>query len=291
MRLLLAAGATVLWIDVKPPERALDHDPELSGTIVCSQGDDLIARPDAVAAAVKAFGPSHVALLAYAPGQGRKLRIAGAMNAIVESLDKGLIQSISMLISPTSPGETSVEDQRAAAARAKSPALWQRALDLTRVLPRPGGYGAVSRAIVSLQGQGYQAAQHLAKIVTAEVLAADGVTVSANVAGITHTRSLAHPLFQLAFVGAPAFGIRIFEPGTTRALSGLLMLHDVLNPNAPGSASRQYASAAERARAIRAEQIHGGVYALPWQFEQAVRIAAVLGLGRRPDLLLRRAAS
>jgi hypothetical protein len=83
--------------------------------------------------------------------------------------------------------------------------------------------------------------------------------------------------------------MRIFEPDTTRALSGLLMLHDLLNPAAPGAATHSHASPADRARAVRREQIHGGVYDLPWQFESAVTTAAVLGVGKRPDLLLRRA--
>jgi hypothetical protein len=152
----------------------------------------------------------------------------------------------------------------------------------------------VPRAIISLQGAGYQAAQYLTKIISGEVLAAAGlggapVTLSANVAGITNTRSLSHPLFQIAFKGAPQFGVRIFEPPTTRAVSGLLMLHDLLNPEAPGAAAKQWPSPTDRARAVRREQIHGGVYDLPWQFETAVQTAAVLGLGRRPDLLLRRA--
>jgi hypothetical protein len=109
------------------------------------------------------------------------------------------------------------------------------------------------------------------------------------VAGITNTRSLSHPLFQIAFQGAPQFGVRIFEPATTRALSGLLMLHDLLNPDAPGAATKQYDDELARAKAVRAEQIHGGVYDLPWQFESAVKTAALLGMGKRPDLLVRRA--
>jgi hypothetical protein len=46
------------------------------------------------------------------------------------------------------------------------------------------------------------------------------VTLSTNVAGITRTRSMAHPIFQAAFADAPSFGVRIFDPETTRALSG-----------------------------------------------------------------------
>ncbi len=116
------------------------------------------------------------------------------------------------------------------------------------------------------------------------------ITVSANVAGITATRSLSHPLFQAAFAGAPAFGVRIFEPATTRALSGLLMLHDVLNPSAPGAAAAAVAPT-ERARALRAQQVHGGVYDLPWEFESAVRAAAVLGAARKPSVLFSRRAN
>ena len=166
------------------------------------------------------------------------------------------------------------------------------------MLKTPGSFGVngslVARGVISLQGAAYQAAQYLTKIISGEVLATAGlggapVTVSANVAGVTNTRSLSHPLFQIAFQGAPQFGVRIFDPPTTRALSGLLMLHDVLNPDAPGSATKVATSLADRARAVRTEQIHGGVYDLPWQFESAVKTAAVLGMGKRPDLLLRRA--
>jgi hypothetical protein len=68
----------------------------------------------------------------------------------------------------------------------------------------------------------------------------------------------------------------------------MLMLHDLLNPQAPVAAGRTYATPLERAKASHIEQVHGGTYDLPWQFESAVKTAAVLGLGKRPDLLLRR---
>ena len=197
-------------------------------------------------------------------------------------------------------GEMQLEDVRLQDERLREPALWQRALAVGRALRSPARFGDVAspvcRAVMSLQGAGYQAAQCLTKIATAETLAVDGlegpggarsaITVSANVAGITATRSLSHPLFRVAFEGAPAFGVRIFEPTTTRALSGLLMLHDLLNPAAAGAAERFTDAPEERARALRAAQIHGGVYGVPWQFESAVQSAAVLGAARRPGLLL-----
>jgi len=305
-RMLLAAGATVLWIDVNGPDKLLGDSVGLAGTLVeAERGHDLLRDPCAVAASIRRFaeaGPVHVGLFAYAAGASRELRVAGAMDAIVRSLGTDVVQSVSMLVSPTSPGEMQREDLNVQGARRASPPLWQRALQLGRIVRGPGHYGSegspVCRAIMSIQGAGYQAAQYLTKIASAEALATFGlgphdgdkkpVTVSANVAGITATRSLSHPLFLAAFAGAPAFGVRIFEPATTRALSGLLMLHDVLNPDAPGSATRCAEPPETRARALRAQQIHGGVYDLPWEFESAVRAAAVLGAARKPSVLFGR---
>lgn len=293
--LLLAAGATVRWIDVRPSEG-------LPGDLISTVGgDDVLERPRQVAAALRAFaseGPVHVGLFAYAPGASRELRLAAVMDALVRSLGPQVVKSVSLYISPTSPGELQPEDLAAATARGEAPPWWQRGFAAARALKGPGSFGTeqvrVARGAISLQGAAYQAAQYLTKLLSSEVLAVDGlggapVTVSANVAGITETRSLSHPLFQVAFRGAPAFGVRIFRPETTRALSGLLMLHDLLNPEAPGAPSRRFDSELERARALRSQQVHGGAYDLPWQFESAVRTAAVVGLGKRPDLLFRRA--
>ncbi|MGV3623595.1 MAG: hypothetical protein ACO1OB_22440, partial [Archangium sp.] len=181
----------------------------------------------------------------------------------------------------------------AANALAAKPKWWMRTAALTGALKGPGTYGNVARGIISLQGAGYQAAQYLTKIIAAETLAADGlggkpVTLSANVAGITNTRSLSHPLFQVAFQGAPSFGVRIFEPPLTRAVSGLLMLHDLINPSAPGSATQTHGGIEQRVKAVRTEQIHGHVYDLPWQFEACVKTAAVVGMGKNPGVLLKR---
>ena len=291
--LLLQGGATVRWVDVKAPQLEAG-----AGRLISTEGgDDLLANPGAGMAAVRAFaseGPVHVGLFAYAPGASRELRLAGVMDAMVEALGPKVVKSVSLYISPTSPGETQPEDLAVAAGRGRAPRLWQRGFQTAGLLKGPGHFGNIARGVISLQGAGYEAAQYLTKIISGEVLATSGlggqpVTLSVNVAGITNTRSLSHPLFQVAFQGAPQFGVRIFEPATTRAVSGLLMLHDLLNPEAPGAAGKKYPAPRDRARAVRTEQVHGGVYDLPWQFESAVKTAAVLGLGRRPDLLLRRA--
>jgi hypothetical protein len=144
--------------------------------------------------------------------------------------------------------------------------------------------------VVAIQGTAYQAAQYLAKMMAAEALLVEGiagapVAVSANVAGITATKSLLHPLFQAGFLGAPRFHIEIYEPSTTRLLAGLLMLHDILNPGAPGGADKRKLTPAERARGMTAQAVHGGCRALPWVMEPLIRVAAVMGLGKKPALV------
>lgn len=294
--LLLEAGATVRWVDVQGPTADVTAKGHL---VTAKDGDDLLLRPQAVASSLRQLAekaPLHLGLFAYAPGAGRELRLAGVMDALARSLGPGAVRSVSMFVSPTSPGELQPEDLEVAARRAQAPKLWQRALAKAGALAPPGHEGphaaAVARAPITLQGAAYQAAQYLTKIIGAEVFAVDGlagstVTLSVNVAGITRTRSLSHPVFQAAFGGAPSFGVRIFEPETTRALAGLLMLHDLLNPDAPGAAGKRWPTPEARARAVRTQQLHGGAYDLPWQFESAVRCAAVLGAVKHPTALLR----
>jgi hypothetical protein len=141
----------------------------------------------------------------------------------------------------------------------------------------------VPRLVVGLQGASYQAAQYVEKLCAAERWAAlpgRRFTVSANVAAISRTRSLSHPLFEAAYAGATAFGVETFAPETTRALAGLLTLHDLLNPAAPGAPGGD-------ASALFAQRFHGGFHVVPWSIDPALRAAAVIGLVRRPALLAR----
>ena len=308
--LLLEAGADVLWIDRQAfagsaIEKALAgrSSGTLHAPVAAEGGSDLLADPGAALAAVRSFreagGPIHLGLLAYAPGKGRELRLAGAMDAMTRTLPSGVAKSVALYVSPTTPGEVQPEDRRAAAERRAKAPLWVKLLERTGGL-KPNahhehGRHAISRTIVTVQGPTYQAAQYIAKMLAAEVLLADGiggepVTVSANVAGITATRSLQHPLFQAAFIGAPRFGVEIFEPETTRALSGLLMVHDALNPEAVGASSHaghsEHASPIDvRAQLMASQSLHGGARSLPWHFDHTIRMGAVIGLGQKPKLI------
>jgi hypothetical protein len=221
------------------------------------------------------------------------------MNAIVRNLSPDAVRSLALFVSPTMPASVQPEDATAADEKLARRPGWQKLGRGLGALPTPGRLeqdgACVSRSIVSIQGLSYQAAQYVSKVCAAETFALYGVasgdgpaqpvTVSANVAGITNTRSLAHPLFQAAFIGAHSFDVRIFQPETTRALSGLLVLSDLLNPDSPGSARVQPARAADKARALLSQQVHGGIYSLPYELEAAIRVAAVLGMARRPSVL------
>lgn len=308
-RALLRAGATVLWVDLAAPSE--------TAAVACGGGlahaptaRDLLREPRGIAAAVDSFvqdgGPVHVGMFAYAPGASQEWRLCAAMNAILSHLEPGVVRSVSLFISPTTVPTLQPESQQGVESQLAGRPLWKAGLQRVGLLPTPGhvshGTHKVGRCVVSLQGVSYQAAQYVSKMAAAETLATAGlalregvapqgpVTVSANTAGITKTRSLGHPLFQAAFIGASQFGVRIFEPAETRALSSLLMLHDLLNEQAPGAAGAPREDTQQKAAAVFSQQVHGGVFALPYALEPAIRAAAVIGLGRKPQLLLRKSS-
>jgi hypothetical protein len=302
-RLLLRAGASVLWIDPADPLALRSGGHEQGGVLVYGeQARDLLLEPAAVLSAINEFAgkaPVHVGMFAYAAGESQEWRLGAAMNAITSSLDPSLVRSVSLLVSPTSPGSLEPESVKAADTRRRAAPFWQRMLSLAGILSRPGHYEfgaeAVALATVSIQGLSYQAAQYISKIAAAESYAVFGtdlyaseprsVTVSANVGGVTRTRSLDHPVFAAAFQGAPAFGVRIFDADTTRALSAYLMLHDLLNPNAPGAARNSDGKAREHAARVHTQQVHGGLYGLPYELEGVIRCAAVVGVSQKPSVL------
>jgi len=300
--LLLKAGARVLWVDVAEPNERLSPDDLCGELVVADSARDILNAPQHVAAALTQFAgstPVHVGMFAYAAGASREWRLGAAMNAIVRRLPPSLVRSLSMFVSPTMPASVQPEDAAAAIKKLSRAPAWQNVARSLGLLATPGQLhrdgACVANAIVSIQGLSYQAAQYVSKVAAAETYAVygtraiddttDPVIVSANVAGITNTRSLAHPLFQAAFVGARRFGVRIFEPATTRSLSGLLVLADLFNPNAPGNPDTLSLRPRDKASALLSQQVHGGIYSLPYELEAAIRVAAVVGMAQRPKVL------
>ncbi|MET0388415.1 MAG: hypothetical protein ABW321_20760 [Polyangiales bacterium] len=313
---LLSAGAHVLWVDVSSPDPYLAARKVESGTLSRAADKlDLLENPAAIRATIERFaadggGPVHLGAFAYASGASKEWRLGAAMNAIASHLAPSTLASLSMWVSPTTVPELQPESVRAAEEHMQRESMWKSTLRHAGLLTRPGSFVAnganIGLATVSIQGLSYQAAQYVSKLCAAETYALygteqnghgggqssngtprRGLTVSANIAGITRTRSLSHPLFEAAFLGAPRFSVRIFAPETTRALSTLLMLHDILNPLASGHASSKLEGNV-KAAALHAQQVHGGIYNLPYSLESAIRIAALLGMGRNPAILLKR---
>lgn len=279
--LLLAAGADVLWIDITDPSYDVGS---FRGTLRYVEGGaDLLTQPKEILATIRAFAgddPVSIGMFAYAAGQGREWRLEAAMNAIANALPRGSVDAVGLYISPTSAASVEPDVAQANAHRKSSAPMWQKMLDKTGALgpayAEKSGKN-VSRAIVPLQGASYQAAQYIAKALAAEAFATSRRigTVSANVAGITNTRSMSLPVFQAGFVGAKLFGIRIFDPETTQWLSGMLLMHDWFNPDAKS----------EDPRALFERQIHGGVYTSGYQLIDVIKFAAIYGFARKPSLL------
>jgi hypothetical protein len=295
--LLLAAGADVLWLDLAPPPERWLTDEALSGSLTRAAGlGDLLAQPREVAAAIAEFaarGPVDCGAFAYAGGGGREWRLGSTMNAIIDAVGPERVRSVSLYVSPTHPAALSKADVQMAARRSVGMPAWQHALGAVGALGKPGqGGGAehpVQRSVVKIQGASYQAAQYVEKLLAMERWAAFGIAgeggaaaLSANVAAITRTRSLEHPMFAAAYVGCRAFGVETFSPETTRPLNGLLMLHDLLNPKAPGAAAEH---GGRRPEALFAQRVHGGVYGLPFDLQPMLVAAAVIGFAQRPRLL------
>ncbi|HEY8120524.1 MAG TPA: hypothetical protein VII78_04345 [Myxococcota bacterium] len=295
-QLLLAAGADVLWLDVAPPPESWLRDDSLSGRLTRgAEIGDLLARPREAAAAIAEFasaGPVDCGLFAYAGGGGREWRLGSAMNAIVDAVGGARVRSVSLYVSPTHPAALSTRELEMAARRSVALPGWQRALGAIGALGKPGQVGApaarLQRSVVKIQGASYQAAQYVEKLLAMERWAAYGLggdgagsALSANVAGITRTRSLEHPMFAAAYLGCGAFGVETFAAETTRPLNALLMLHDLLNPKAPGAPSQDRS---QHPQAVFAQRVHGGLYGLPFDLQPMLVAAAAIGFVKRPGL-------
>ena len=297
----LAAGAQVLWIDVASPPAQLRRGGAGGRLSWTTGGADLLTQPQQVAATIAEFatdGPVDIGLYAYAPGRAREWRLTAAMNAIVDALPAGVVGSVTLLVSPTTPGQLTGQELETEEQRRLDRPAWQSTLDRLGLLGSGSGHVtagnvAVSRSVVSIQGSGYQAAQYLEKMMAAETWATWGPPlaaapqpghVSANVAGVSKTRSLQHPVFDAAFGGATAFEVETFTPGVTCALNAILTARDWLDPAAAGNRAAGFATEADRAAALlTSARVHGGLHVLPYPADPTLRVSAAIGAARHPN--------
>ena len=62
---------------------------------------------------------------------------------------------------------------------------------------------------------------------------------------------------------------------------------DLLDPEAPSARTRTYDNMNARAEATLSQQIHRGVFSLPWVLSEMIQAATVVGATKRPRLLMR----
>ena len=284
-RMWLEGGADVLWIDLADPPADLLDDDHPGSLHWVPGGVDLLADPARVRATLERFAGDDaidLGLYAYAGGRAREWRLAAAMNAVVDALSPGVVRGVAMLVSPTTCGVLTESDVAGEARRRAERPRWQSALARVGAFGSGSGHAAsgtarANRAIVSIQGGSYQAAQYLGKMMAAEAWATGepSIEVSVNTAGISLTESLQHPVFNTAFEGAAALGVETFAPATTAHLNGLLTLHDRLTAPHEPDLNR-----------LHATRVHGGIYQLPYPIEPALRVAAALGVAKDPRRII-----
>lgn len=294
VELFLRAGATVLCLDLTSPQNFIDMAGLHSGTVVYPEnGVDLLQNPLGVVATIEKFAngrPVDILAFAYAGGKAREWRLTAAMNAIIRRLPAKIVRSISSFVSPTSICEAEVEDMMSSVTRGAQPSLISGLLKrrglLKDNLTSVEGHHWVD-AMDPTQGGAYLAAQYLEKRLAAESYAVMGlgdgpVTVSSNVAGISRTKNMQTPTYRLGFIGAPYLGLATYAPETTRWQNGDVLLHDLMNPEAPGAAGQPYENEHRKAEAIASQQIHGGIYAHPYALLGTIGVAVLIGSALRP---------
>lgn len=292
-QLFLEGGADVLWIDLRPPPEELLNSERLSGRLHwVDGGSDLLAQPNRIRSTIEEFAGKEaidLGLYAYGPGHTREWRLTATMNAIVNCLSKETARTITLLISPTTCGVLSETDLELEAQNLDERPTWQALAQRSGLLGHGQGHVRVgdtctNRGIVPIQGTSYAAAQYLGKLIPAEVWATSDSTycVSANTAGVSRTASVRHPVFDTAFEGATAFGVRTFSPETTARLNGLLAIRDWLKPRHGPTGNND----PTMANAVTSTRVHGGIYNLPYPLDRALRVAAGLGAARHPQRII-----
>ncbi len=285
LRPLLRWGADVMAIDLPLQhvwERLRQTAQSGAGTLrmpVAQDGTaglDVVAEPaaarDWIAANLSAS--PVLGMYGYADG-GAHVLLTGAFDAIAGSL-KVPGRALAYLATPTDaylvPAPTAERARSAYRARrlravAQAPL---KALSRGRLYrPAYAGDEPVADALVEQQGPNYAVAKRLQRW-RGLTAAAEGETVSFNVAPATWTRSVTkNRILAAAYAGAGTFGIEIFEPATTRTLMAAMLVHDLYAEHSGVRADESLFSAGAA---------HGGLWTAAYEPRSALGIAAVAGL-------------
>lgn len=253
-------------------------------------GVDLITSAPEVGTWLKSFEqPFTIGNYVYADGTNF-VRLASAVDALIASLlsDRQEL-SVAHLATPTDVYAVPEEIVAGARSRAKGSvvatplrAISGSRLYATNYKDLVAGEGArkwgISDSLVPIQGPNYALAKSLQRW-RAVVSREDGVVSSANVAPASNTASVTkNKMLAAAYRGAPAFGIEIFDPPTTRVLMAALLVHDI---RAPDAAAQPKTDLAHPFDLFVQGAMHGGIWRLPYQSRSILPIGLIGGFLKR----------
>jgi hypothetical protein len=224
-------------------------------------------------------GPLVLGNYVYADG-GDNVRVASAVDALTVRLQASRRDlALAFLATPTDvfavPADAVAQSARAYAARSPAARLGGgplRALSGGRLLRRaypPGADPGICDSLIPQQGPNYALAKRVQRW-RATVARHDGTVVSMNVAPPTRTRSVTkNRALAAAYIGAPRFGVEVFEPATTTTLMAALLVHDLHTGGGP-TQDRAWQDEAYAAA-------HGGLWRIAYAPRSALGLAALLG--------------
>jgi hypothetical protein len=252
-----------------------------SGELAERAGVDLLTKVPEVAAWIRDL-PDALVLGNYVYADGGTNVRASAAGDAVASLVRGAGRDVELafLATPTDvfavPAEAVAHSVDAYDSRSGLIAWPGRALrtvsggKLLRRNYRPGADPGICDSLIPQQGPNYALAKRIQRW-RATVEATDGRRVSMNVAPPTRTRSVVkNRALAAAYAGGHRFGVRVFEPSTTRVLMAALLVHD-LYADQP--------SFDEPWQAEAHQAVHGGLWRAAYDPRSALGLAALLGYG------------
>lgn len=257
-------------------------------------GADLLTQTPEIAAWLLSLDtPLDIAALAYLDGE-RHLRVSLAMDAIIANVSAARPETTLMYMA--TPADVFAVDEALARATMQNGAEARpfgpiaagvlRGLSAGRSLqPHVRGlldgsngkrYGIVDGIFVE-QGPNYALAKRLQqwRAITAR---AAGQRVAINVTPSTMTRSvIKNPALKAGYDGADLFGIEIFEPETTSALTAALWVHDLRCNDCAADPAHPLAHPLEL---LTEGANHGGLWRCGFLPRTALPLAALVGFAR-----------
>ena len=301
---LCSWGANVLAVDLPRPH-LWDHISETvrggsgrvhapvrtgaAGPLAERAGADLLVDGPEVATWLRGFDhPFTIGNYVYADGTNF-VRLASGVDALITSLLRSRSDlAVAYLATPTDVFAVSDEIAQRARHRAKGTVFGSalRTLSGARLYARnyedlvqgEDRRWGISDSLVPIQGPNYALAKSLQRW-RAVAAREDGIVSSANVAPASNTTSVTkNKMLAAAYRGAPAFGIEIFDPATTRTLMAALLVHDIRNP---ASAAQPHTQLDHPFDLFVQGAIHGGIWTLPYEARSILPVGLVGGFLKR----------